>query len=72
MDAHVTVTLLKSVVLSDVMQVIPANDDGTLHLHLLHDTGKDASSDGHVAGKRALLVDVGSLDGLNIESRANS
>lgn len=31
---HVLVALLKAVVLADVVQVVPADDDGALHLHL--------------------------------------
>ena len=35
---HVLVTLLKAIVLSDVMEIVPADDNGPLHLHLRHDT----------------------------------
>lgn len=35
---HVLVALLKAVVLADVVQVIAADDDGALHLHLGHHT----------------------------------
>lgn len=31
---HVLVALLKPVVLADVVQIIPADDNGALHLHL--------------------------------------
>ena len=38
MDRHVLVPLLKPVVLADVMQVVPSDDNGLLHLHLGHNT----------------------------------
>ena len=61
---HVLVTLLKVIVLSDVMKIVPADDNGPLHLHLGHDTGQDPTSDGDVASEWAFLVNVGALDGL--------
>lgn len=65
MYAHVAVTFLEPVVLANVVKIIPADNDGALHLHLLNDAGEDASSDGHIAGEWTLLVDVGSLQSLN-------
>lgn len=61
---HILVALLKAVVLSDVVEVVSADDDGPLHLHLGHHTRQDAPSDRDVTGKRAFLVNVGALDGL--------
>ncbi len=66
MDAHVLVPLLEPVVLLDVVQVVPADDAGAVHLELGDDARQDATADAHVAGERALLVDVvalASLDG---------
>lgn len=34
MHRHVLMALLKAVVLADVVQVVPADDNGALHLHL--------------------------------------
>lgn len=34
MHRHVLVALLEAVVLADVMQVVPTDDNGALHLHL--------------------------------------
>lgn len=58
MDRHVPVSLLKPVVFRQVVEVVAADHDGALHLHLLHDSGEDAATDRHVAGERALLVNV--------------
>lgn len=66
MHRDVSVTLLESAVLSDVVQVITSDDDGALHLQLLHDSGQNASANANVAGERALVVDVGSIDGLDV------
>jgi len=64
MDRHVAMSLLKTVVLLDVMEVITSDDNGPLHLHLLNDTGEDATTDGNVTSEWAFLVDVGSFDRL--------
>lgn len=64
MHGNVPVTLLETTVLADVMQIITSDDDGPLHLQLLHDSSENASADANVAGEGALLVDVGSIDGL--------
>jgi hypothetical protein len=60
---EVLVTLLETVVLSNVVEVISADNDGTLHLVGNDDTTEDATADGNVTGERALLIDVGTLDG---------
>ena len=36
MNGHVLVALLEAVVLSDVVKVVSADDDGPLHLHFGH------------------------------------
>lgn len=43
-DRHVLMSLLKTVVLANVMQVVPPDDDGPLHLHLGHHTWKKATN----------------------------
>ena len=58
MNRHVLVSLLKSVVLLDVMKVIPPDDYGPLHLHSCDDAGQDTATDVYVAGEGTLLVDV--------------
>lgn len=61
---HVLVTLLKAVVLSDVVEVVSADDNGPLHFHLGHHARQDAPSDGDITSKRAFLVNVGALNSL--------
>lgn len=61
---HVLVALLEAVVLSDVVKVVSADDDGPLHLHFGHHARQDPPSNGDVTSKRAFLVNVGALDGL--------
>jgi hypothetical protein len=46
------------------VEVFTSDDDGVGHFGGVNDTGKDTSSDGNVTGEGALLVDVGSVDGL--------
>jgi len=64
MNRHVSVSFLKSVIFPDVMKIIPPDDNSPLHLHFLHDTSEDATTDRHVAGERAFLVNVGTFDSL--------
>lgn len=50
MHGHVLVALLEAVVLADVVQVVAADDDGALHLHLGHHAwgqsgGQDSDGD---------------------------
>lgn len=59
----VLVALLETAVLPDVVEVVPADDDGALHLGGDDESLEDLSTDGNVSGEGALLVDVGSLDG---------
>jgi len=72
-SGDVLVSLLKSVVFADVVKVIPAEDNGTLHLHFLDNSSEDTAADAHIAGEWALLVNVGTLNGLTwgLESQAN-
>ena len=64
MDGHVAMSLLKPAVLAHVVQVVSADDDRTLHLHLHDDAGEDAAANAHVASERTLLVDVRPFDRL--------
>ena len=64
MGVNVAVAFLVPVVLGDIVEVVPADDDGALHLGRQDDALQDTSADGHVAGEGAFLIDVGALDGL--------
>ena len=64
MDRHVTMSLLKTVVLLDVMEIVTADDDSPLHLHLLDDTSKNSTTNGNITSEWALLVNVGTLNSL--------
>jgi len=57
----VLVSLLEAVVLAHVVQVVTADDDRAHHLRLHDRARQDAAADAHVAGERALLVNVGAL-----------
>lgn len=72
-DRHVLMSLLKTVVLADVMQVVPSDDDGPLHLHLGHHTRKNPASDGHVSSEGAFLINVSTGNSLSgcFEAQAN-
>ena len=65
MAADIPVALLETAVFLNVVQVVPPDHDGALHLGLLDDSGEDASTHRAVASERALLVDVGAGDGLD-------
>jgi len=63
-DTHVAVTLLETTVFPHKVQVVATNDNSALHLGLADHAGQDASTDPHITGPGALLVDVGAIDGL--------
>ena len=67
-DRHGLVPLLESVVLCDVVKIVPPDDDRPLHLHLGDDSGQDPAADVDVAGERAFLVDVVTVAGLKEEN----
>ena len=62
-------TLLKPLVLLDVMEVITSQDYSPLHLLALDDPSEDSAADTHVPGKGALLVNIGPFSGLVRQNR---
>jgi len=67
------VALLETVVLADVVQVVATHGDRALHLGGHDDATQNAATDVDVAGERALLVNIGSLDGFlgGLEAQTN-
>ena len=63
MRMNVLVTLLITLVLGDVVEVVTTNDNGALHLGGDDETLEDLSTDGNISSEGALLVDVGAFDG---------
>lgn len=64
MDTHIAMTLLKTVVLSNIMQIIPAYNYSTLHLHLLYNTSENTSSNRYIASEWTFLINIGSFESL--------
>ena len=48
MNRHVLVSLLKSVVLLDIMEIITSHHHGSVHLHLGDHSGQNTSTDGNL------------------------
>jgi hypothetical protein len=73
MGGNVLVSLLISVVLWDVVQVVTANNDGAVHLGRHNGATEDAATDGDVAGEGALVVNVVAIDGAtrSLEAKAD-
>lgn len=71
--SKVLVTLLVTVVLRDVVEVLTSQDDGTVHLGRDDSSSEDLSTDRDKTNEGALLVNVGSLDGLlgGLETKTN-
>ena len=59
----VSVSLLVSVVLRNVVQVISSDDDGSLHFGGDDNTLENLSSDRYAASERTFLIDVVSFNG---------
>lgn len=60
----VLVSLLETIVLANVVQIITANDDGSGHFVFDDDAGQDATANRNVSGEWTLLVDVSSFESL--------
>lgn len=58
-------SLLETVVFTNVMKIIPANHNGPLHLHFLDNSSENAPSDRHIASEGAFFVDVCAFNSLN-------
>lgn len=66
MNAHVSVSLLESVVFANEMQIVATNDDGSLHFHFTDNTCQDTSTNRAHTSKGTFLVDVVSRDCLKV------
>jgi hypothetical protein len=55
--------LLETPVLGNVVQIVPADNNGALHLGANDESLEDASTDGDIAGEGALFVHKVSLNG---------
>lgn len=73
MSSNILVPFLVTTVLGNVMQIIPSDDDGSLHLGGDNLSLQNSSTNRNVSNKGALFVNITSLDssirGLN--SKAN-
>lgn len=56
MGSQVAVSLLVTVVLWDVVEVVPSDDDGTVHLCRDNSPREDTATDGDETSEWALLV----------------
>lgn len=63
MSMNVLVTLLVTLVLGNVVEVIPTHDNGAIHLGRDDKSLEDLTTNGDITSERTLLVDVGSLNG---------
>jgi len=72
MGRDVLVSLFEPLVFSDEMKIISSDDDGALHLQLLHDAIENSSTDLNESGEGAFLVDVVALLRLNRGLEAKS
>lgn len=57
-------SLLKTIVLLDIMEIISSNDECPLHFDTLHGSSQDAASDAHIASKWTLLINICAINGL--------
>lgn len=67
MYRYVFVSLLKTSVFLNKVQIISSDDNSPLHLHLLDNSCKDSASDVDWSGEWTFFVDVGSEDCLNTD-----
>ena len=51
-------SLLESIILFDVVKIIPADDSSSVHLQFGNNTGEDAATNGAFASEWAFFVNV--------------
>ena len=51
-------SLFKAVVFANIMEIIPTNDDGALHLHFNDHTSQNTTTNKDVSSEGAFFVDV--------------
>jgi len=73
MGSNVGVSLLKTMVLGDVVQIIPTNNNSSLHLGGDHKTTDDSTTNRDIASERAFLINVMALNGFlgGLEAQTN-
>ena len=62
MGSKVLMSLLITIVFTNVMQILSTYDNSVVHLGRLDSTSKNATSDGNIAGEWALFVNVCAVD----------
>jgi len=73
MDRHIPVPFLEPIVFLNIMQIVPSDDNCSLHLHFLHHARQNPTSNGYVASEWTLLVEVSAIGRLswNFEPKPN-
>ena len=71
MDRDILVSLLETIVLADIVQVVTSNDDRAHHLVLDDDAGENTTTNRDVASEWTLLVDVCAFNCLRTNERTN-
>ena len=64
MGWDVSMSLLISLVLSNIVKVVSSDNDGVLHLSRGNHSSDDSTSDTDVTGERTFLIDIGSAYGI--------
>ena len=66
-------TLLETVVLLNVVQVVTTDDDSAMHLSRDDHSSQDSPTNRNAASERALLINVSTFDGLlgSLESKSD-
>ena len=59
-------SLLVSLVFPDVVQIVPANDERSLHLHALNNTSQDTATNRDIPSEWTLFVNICSLASLKV------
>jgi len=71
---NISMAFLEPVVFLNVVQIIPSDDDSPLHFGGLDDAFQNAASNMDIAGERALLIHIHTVDGgwRGLEAQTNS
>lgn len=67
MNRHILVAFLKTIIFTDVMQIISSDHNSPLHLHFTYHTSQNTSSDRNISSEWAFFINISSINSLDID-----
>ena len=65
MNWKICVSFFKSIILFDVMEIVPSDNDSSLHFSRNDHSLENSASDGDIGSERAFLINIRSFNGFS-------